>query len=217
MGPVTTGIDIFKRLAYEPVSVVEASGALSMLDSCCNPDTLETLRLLVTELVGNSIRHASEWATGEIELWVQVTPDRVRVEVSDSGPGFAPGAGRAGPNDTAGRGLLLVEALSDRWGARQADERTRVWCELVGEGARADGTGCRKLVGGTRRFESRRSSVSLQRRSMHERLGCDKHADAFQCRGRDASRRRDRSFLFAFAPSVVRQFRSDGDEAQIIG
>jgi anti-sigma regulatory factor (Ser/Thr protein kinase) len=128
---VTSGIDIFRRLAYEPASVIEAREALSML-CCCEQDAFETLRLLVTELVGNSVRHASECATGEIELSVRVTPGRIRVEVADGGPGFHPAPRHPNSDDPSGRGLLLVEALSDRWGGTQEDEQMRVWFELVG-------------------------------------------------------------------------------------
>ena len=133
---MTEGIDIFRRLVNEPGSAVEARAVLSMLECCCDRETLETLRLLVTELVGNCVRHAA--ATEEIELSVQVTPERIRVEVADSGPGFFPAARQAGPDDPSGRGLLLVDALSDRWGTDQ-DERMRVWFELGGSGASTDG------------------------------------------------------------------------------
>jgi anti-sigma regulatory factor (Ser/Thr protein kinase) len=135
---LTSGIDIFRRLAYAPASVIEARGALSMLEWYCEQGTFQTLRLLVTELVGNSVRHASERATGEIELAIRVTPGRIRVEVADRGPGFFPAPRDAGPDDPSGRGLLLVEALSDRWGAARKDEQMRVWFELDGSHGAAE-------------------------------------------------------------------------------
>lgn len=136
---MTSGIDIFRRMAYEPASVIEARAALSMLECYCEQSTFETLRLLVTELVGNSVRHASAHAAGEIALSVQVTPWRIRVEVADGGPGFYPAPRQADPDDPSGRGLLLVEALSDRWGATREDEQMRVWFELVVSPEAAEG------------------------------------------------------------------------------
>src|SRR5207245_2733634 len=51
---------------------------------------------------------------------------RVRVEVSDPGPGFQPRT--AGP-EPGGFGLMLVERLADRWGVDPGG-RSRVWFEI---------------------------------------------------------------------------------------
>jgi anti-sigma regulatory factor (Ser/Thr protein kinase) len=48
--------------------------------------------------------------------------------VTDHGPGFEPAPARPGPDQVAGRGLFLVDALADRWGS--ADGGTRVWFEV---------------------------------------------------------------------------------------
>ena len=91
------------------------------------PDMLEDLRLLVTELVTNSVRYASG---SSVDLRVRITRRRVRVEVGDSGRGFAQ---RSPPEPTAasasGRGLYFVERLADRWGVEQK-RGTRVWFEI---------------------------------------------------------------------------------------
>jgi anti-sigma regulatory factor (Ser/Thr protein kinase) len=86
----------------------------------------ETVRLLLTELVTNSIRHATDTAC-PIEVHVRAGPGGVRVEVDDSGEGFDPRPRTPGVG--GGFGLLLVDRLADRWGV--VEERPcRVWFEL---------------------------------------------------------------------------------------
>lgn len=77
--------------------------------------------LLVSELVTNSVRHSG---TGGIEVRVEAVDGRIRVEVSDDGPGFAADCPRGD-----GLGLMLVEKLADRWGLSSEDQFT-VWAEL---------------------------------------------------------------------------------------
>jgi anti-sigma regulatory factor (Ser/Thr protein kinase) len=83
--------------------------------------------LLISELVTNSVRH-SHVTAGVVELVACITPRTVHVEVSDDGEGFDLPPGARGDADS-GRGLELVEELSDRWG-RPTGMRTCVWFEL---------------------------------------------------------------------------------------
>src|SRR5581483_539464 len=71
------------------------------------------LRLLVSELVTNSVRHAGE---GTIRIRALLADDRVRVEVHDDGPGVRQRRPGASVLDGSGRGLRLVEQLADHWG-----------------------------------------------------------------------------------------------------
>ena len=86
-----------------------------------------TTVLLVSELVTNSVKH-SRATNGAIELVACITPDVVRVEVSDDGEGFDPPP-LADDDAESGRGLQLVQALADRWGRRRGP-RSSVWFEL---------------------------------------------------------------------------------------
>ena len=85
------------------------------------------LRLLVSELVTNSVRHVAESA-GKVVLAVSIGPRAIRVEVHDGGDGFKPGTPKPRGAD-GGFGLFLVERMASRWGVDTRDG-TRVWFEL---------------------------------------------------------------------------------------
>jgi len=135
---VAVGFQSFSRLPHAPASVADARASLSPLEGVVDPRTFKRLRLLVTELVANSVRHATGNALDEgIALFVRASPAGIRVEVTDSGPGFtplpprrAPVEARGGIDQESGWGLQIVDALSDRGGADR-DGRMRVWFELV--------------------------------------------------------------------------------------
>ena len=131
------GIDIYERLPQAPAAVPAARVALTPLEGAVNPGTFATLRLLVSELVGNSVRHGSEEANEDIELSIDASRDTIRVEVSDSGAGFSPLPRAADADMASGWGLHLLDALSDRWGTEQ-HARVCVWFELPGMFAAAD-------------------------------------------------------------------------------
>lgn len=110
-----------------PEAAARARRGLSKLRADIDPPLMETLRLLVTELVSNSVRHAR---ADTVVLRVLVGRGTVLTEVSDEGPGFDPAdAGSPGTDDN-GWGLFLVERLADRWGVSQDPEATKVWFEL---------------------------------------------------------------------------------------
>ena len=110
-------------------SAAVARHAIDGLDGRLPGDQLGDVRLLVSELVTNALRHAELEEHHAIRLAVTVSDAAVRVEVSDPGAGFEPGAAPTDPERTAGWGLFLVETLADRWGV-DAQGGTRVWFEL---------------------------------------------------------------------------------------
>lgn len=122
---VDDGISL--RLRGGPDAAARARRALSKLRADIDPPVMETLRLLVTELVSNSVRHAR---SETVVLRVLVGRGAVLTEVTDEGPGFDP-AGTGSPGtDENGWGLFLVERLADRWGVKQEQDSTKVWFEL---------------------------------------------------------------------------------------
>ena len=96
----------------------------------------ESLRLVVSEVVTNSVRHGHEGDDGCVEVTVEAAPDRLRLEISDDGPGFEPTLVRGRADQPGGWGLFLVDSLADRWGV-EASPGTRVWLEMSPDSAAA--------------------------------------------------------------------------------
>ena len=82
------------------------------------------LRLVVSELVTNAVRHGE----GAIELRLWRDGTTVRGEVVDEGGGFEHEVRTEGWEDVGGRGLGIVERMTRRWGIREGT--THVWFEL---------------------------------------------------------------------------------------
>lgn len=119
-----------REVTLQVESTVQAPG-LSRSHLAPMRDSLEPcyddVLLLVSELVSNSVRHS---LSNEIDVSVRANGKRIRIEVSDDGPGFTQEAPRGD-----GLGLTLVEKLSDRWGLTSG-ERFTVWAELNRPGTR---------------------------------------------------------------------------------
>lgn len=115
------------RLPGSRDAAAHARRELSRLRVDLDPRVADILRLLVSELVSNAVRHA---AAETISVKVLVGRTAVFAEVKDSGPGFD--AAKTGvPHDTqTGWGLFLVERLAERWGMTHEDTTTTVWFEL---------------------------------------------------------------------------------------
>jgi len=101
------------------------------LDASLSPARRETLRLLVSELVTNCVLHAFAGAASHIDLAVSLSPAAVRVEVSTAAPPFRLRSSAVTPSDMpGGRGLSIVDTLSQRWGIAPHAPNT-VWFELA--------------------------------------------------------------------------------------
>ena len=88
---------------------------------------LATGRLLVSELVSNSVRHGPRSGGAKVGIFVGVERNRLRVEVSDESTDVAE-LRQAG--EDGGYGLLLVDALSSRWGSSRDGNLNVTWFEL---------------------------------------------------------------------------------------
>jgi anti-sigma regulatory factor (Ser/Thr protein kinase) len=120
------------ELPRELDSAAAARHAVDQLGDKLPEEQLGDVRLLVSELVTNSLRHAELGPDDRIRLGVDVDGSRVRVEVTDPGKGFEFEGPAEDPDTVEGWGLYLVATLSDRWGvsAAERDGSTRVWFEL---------------------------------------------------------------------------------------
>lgn len=87
------------------------------------PDALEVVELMVSELATNAIRHSKS----AFDIAIARTSRNVRIEVSDQAGG-RPSVRSPRPEDPNGRGLKIVEMLSDDWGVDyHADDGKTVW------------------------------------------------------------------------------------------
>ena len=115
------------RIGGGPRAAGRARKELGRLGADLHGPVIERLRLLVTELVTNSVRHAG---AATVELAVLVGPERVRVEIANPGAPFTPQVGTAGREAESGWGLFLVDRLSDVWGVVDDPGYQRIWFEL---------------------------------------------------------------------------------------
>jgi signal transduction histidine kinase len=106
-------------------SPTTARHKLADLEPLLEPEPMAKLRLLLTELVANSVRHARGTP---IDVTVTVHEDLVRTEVSDGGAGFDLPNPDPNPLKASGWGLFLVRKMATRWGAEP--ETGTVWFEL---------------------------------------------------------------------------------------
>jgi anti-sigma regulatory factor (Ser/Thr protein kinase) len=116
-----------------PEAAATARQALDDLSDRVPERRLRDVRLLVSELVTNAVRHAGLNAGDRIRLIVRMHEAVLRVEVDDPGTGFELRPPKPDPTRASGWGLYLVDELSDRWGMdRGRRGGTRIWFELDG-------------------------------------------------------------------------------------
>ena len=118
---------IVRTLNVAPTAPAEARRSLDPLNRVLPSDRVDDLRVMVSELITNSVVHSGAKGGEPIVLLVKVLPERVRVEVADRGRRFLDVSKRRRKHH--GRGLRIVDHLADRWGTERTSE-TKVWAEL---------------------------------------------------------------------------------------
>lgn len=88
-------------------------------------DVRDNITLVVSELVTNAIEHARTPVT----LRLAVAEDRVRVEVADSSA-ILPAVVDLVNDSEGGRGLRIVEEVTDAWGIESSSNGKLVWFEV---------------------------------------------------------------------------------------
>lgn len=123
--------------AATPTSVGAARDfALTTLSSWGLSARAEDIRLCVSELASNALAHGTAPGHGFL-VKIEADDDFVHLEVHDS-RGERPEIRHPQATDTSGRGLLIVEALSDYWGVK----RRRPFGQIVWLRFKAGGTSC---------------------------------------------------------------------------
>ena len=123
-------LKIRERVALGPQAAAAARRRLTVFEDAVPADRLDDLRILVSELVTNSYKHAGLHARDAATLTVDTDPDRIRVCVEDEGRGFRGLVPKRLARDRAsGWGLTIVDRMADRWGVIE-NGSTIVWFEI---------------------------------------------------------------------------------------
>ncbi|TDC36869.1 sulfate transporter [Micromonospora sp. 15K316] len=140
--PVLPSLDAaLAALARSPMAAVLSADLAPVVDSArqarglvtegCRrwgmPALAEVGGIVVTELVNNVVAHAGTPMT----VRIAPTGDTLHLAVRDHSPDAPAFAGPAATTSIGGRGLLLVDALADRWGSTPLPDGKLVWCVVT--------------------------------------------------------------------------------------
>jgi anti-sigma regulatory factor (Ser/Thr protein kinase) len=114
-------------IEFSPRAPAIARRAVDELATEVDQGVLRDTQLLVSEIVTNSIRHSGSEEAIRLRVWTR--RGGLKVEITDGGFGFESGPLADAGEDEGGRGLVILEAVADRWGVSR-DARARVWFEL---------------------------------------------------------------------------------------
>jgi anti-sigma regulatory factor (Ser/Thr protein kinase) len=119
---------ITMRLPFTPASVSVARQQLKtwMGENGGNGEAIEDARVIISELVANSIRHASPLSDGQIHVSWVLEPRGIDLSVTDGGSSTRPRKVNAPSSALAGRGMAIVEMLSQEWWSERTGSRTTV-------------------------------------------------------------------------------------------
>ncbi|MFE9248338.1 ATP-binding protein [Streptomyces sp. NPDC007088] len=118
------------RVPSQPEAACEARSLAALVVTAewgLSAALAETTALLVSELVGNAVRHTGARHFG---LRMHRRPGRVRVEVRDPSRGLPCVMPSFGTAVMSGYGLMIVERLAERWGVDLLPVGKKTWFEL---------------------------------------------------------------------------------------
>lgn len=116
------------RLPSTPSSVSVARHGLKswLVDLGGSPESIEDARVVISELVGNSVRHAQPLSDGSILVTWTRDDDGVMLSVTDGGSTTRPRNVQAPSSALAGRGMAIVEMLARSWWTERTSSRSTV-------------------------------------------------------------------------------------------
>jgi len=117
--PVPSSVPLARRLVRD------------VLRTWAAPHDSEDAQLLVTELIANVVDHAG---VDVLTLEIDLAGAWLRLGVVD-GSAVLPVVREMSVAGERGRGMQLVAAIADRWGADEHQGGKRVWFELCPAGA----------------------------------------------------------------------------------
>ncbi len=105
---------------------------LSHLGGDIPPSTAWEVALVVSELITNSVIHATVGPDRTMTVGLTRLDDRIRINVIDPGSRLEPRPLPPDPERLGGLGLVVVDELSEAWGgSRDGTAGTRVWCDIM--------------------------------------------------------------------------------------
>jgi anti-sigma regulatory factor (Ser/Thr protein kinase) len=100
-----------------------------MLWSCWGlAELADDASVVLSELTTNAVVHASG---GVVEIWLSADSHRLAVAVGDPCREMPVRADALSADELGGRGLLLVDALAEHWGAYRVPLGKIVWAILA--------------------------------------------------------------------------------------
>jgi anti-sigma regulatory factor (Ser/Thr protein kinase) len=128
MSTLTASVDLLPVSASVPAA---RHLTVDLMRAWGVPQDRDDAALLVTELVANVVDHVQGEASLTLEL--AVSDGWLRIAVVD-GSSVRPVVRELEKEQPRGRGLLLVQAIADRWGSEDHRGGKRVWFELAPPG-----------------------------------------------------------------------------------
>lgn len=119
------------ELPFEPVSASVARRHVThvLRTRGVAEATCEDAALVVSELVGNALRHGRAMRGGRLRVGWQFGDDGLSIEVTDGGTGV-PALRSGDALASSGRGLEIVASVADAWGFASEPDGTVVWARF---------------------------------------------------------------------------------------
>jgi anti-sigma regulatory factor (Ser/Thr protein kinase) len=129
--PAVTGCRLYLYVPARPSAVPHARRCVRSTLAAWQLDAVaDDTELVVSELLTNAVRAAAH-AAAVVVLYVALDPDWLSVLVWDSCPEPPVRPARAADDAESGRGLEIVDAVSERWGTcNLAAGGKIVWAQL---------------------------------------------------------------------------------------
>lgn len=126
------------RVPWKPSSGRDARYALvaALRDLDVDATVVDEAEIVVSELVGNAVRHAKPLPDGTIRVAWTVRAGVVEVEVTDGGGPTVPKPAPRSLLAVQGRGLRIVRGLAHEWGVHEDRAGRTVWVSLGGPSRR---------------------------------------------------------------------------------
>jgi serine/threonine-protein kinase RsbW len=117
--------------AASSVSLARQNLKSWLSDSGATTDTVEDARIVISELVGNSVRHAQPLSDGSLLVSWCMRDRGLELSVTDGGGGTRPRKVHAPSSALAGRGMAIVESLCLTWWTDKKHARSTVHAILA--------------------------------------------------------------------------------------